>query len=104
MKINGRFYRAAKLIGYASFFGALLIFAVFPKNQYEWMTDMDAVVTNLPEDDSFGSRLIFLSLVLIAAILSQIFFLTQSAKKSDKLIATFFIAATLIVWFVKYYF
>lgn len=104
MNEKGASNALVKIIAVISFCVGLIVFFLFPANKYEWMREIDPSIQTLPEDNSFQNRSIFLLLVLIVVLATQLIFFLKTKSIADRATAAILAMVALAVWLLKYYF
>ena len=86
---------------YIVFVSGLLIFGAFPKNEYEWMQEIEADMEQLPED-SGSSQLIFTAIILLGILAFQLAVFLKLDLKRDKFIILSLCLLLTITWWIKF--
>ena len=76
---------------------SLLLMFVFSESKYEWMADIDPSAPPASIELASDNRSIFLVLLLVIAIASQLVILIKSSQTKDKLISTSLILTIIII-------
>lgn len=87
----------AKIFTHLLFVCGVFVFIIMPGNKYEWMQEMDSSISTLPADNS-GSRAIFMLLLLIVIIATQLGIISSTSSKREKRISLALIAGATSVY------
>ena len=93
-------------LGYAASVAGLLVLAVWPANKYAWMAAVDPATDPAALEDASGNRLVFATLVMLAAVGLQALWLWKARPAHGarhRLAAGLLIIALLALWGYRFW-
>jgi hypothetical protein len=98
-KAKNRIENIASIFLYIISFFSILFLLIIPRNEYEWMKDIDPHLTKIPEDVS-GNSILANNLFFLIVILAQgiLCFLNEKRRRAIPLIIIFI---SIFVYIIK---
>lgn len=79
----------------------LLIMLIFSGSKYDWISDIAPSITSAAIEDNSNNRFVFLTLVLFAAVLTQVILFFKSADLPGKRLSLILIIIALVTFYIK---
>jgi hypothetical protein len=92
-----------KFIAYLMFVIGMLILYALPANRYEWVEEFDPSIPAGAFEDSSGNSFIFATLVSLFVVAAQIFLISKTKIKSQKIISVFMLVVVVSIWAFKFF-
>lgn len=92
-----------KLLGYLIFVIGMLILYALPANRYEWVREVDPSIPVGAFEDPSGNSFIFATLIALVVVVAQIFLISKTKIKSQKIISAFMLVAIGATWAFKFF-
>lgn len=89
-------------IAYLIFVIGMLILYALPANRYDWITEFDPSISAGAFEDTSGNAVIFATLVALCVVASQVFLLSKTKLKSQRIISVLMLVIVVFTWVFKF--
>ena len=91
-----------RIVAHSLLVVGLIIFMIMPANRYSWMQELVPSISDLPNDDAYGSRVIFTLLLLITIAAVQLAIAIKSTSRIERAVSITLMLVAISVWSLKF--